>query len=186
MIALAVAIAVLVGAGVTMILRRGLMRVIVGFVLLSHGVNLLLVASGGASRRDPPIGAELDPTRTADPLPQAFVLTAVVIAFAVTIFLLVLAVSGDGDDDTELVLAGREMELPELLHPDPDALHHRLHPPTNWHAYLDRADDSTDDTTDVSTDNSTDDRTHDTGGAGAADGSGQTPAPRGIPEDGQR
>lgn len=140
--ALALIVALLVAGGVYMILRRGMMRIVVGFILLSHGVNLLLVAAGGLSRREPAIGTELDPAVTADPLPQAFVLTAIVIAFAVTIFMLGLSAIGDGDDDTELDLTGRAMELPELLHADPAAEHLRAHPPTNWHAYLDRADDT--------------------------------------------
>jgi len=142
--AIALTIALLFGAGVFMILRRGLLRVIVGFVLLSHAVNLLLVASGGLSRRDAPIGTALDPSTTADPLPQAFVLTAIVIAFAVTVFLLVLSVVGDGDDDTELSLEGRAMELPDLDEDDEIVAFHRAHQPTNWHAYLDRADDTPD------------------------------------------
>ena len=48
--ALVLAVALLLGAGVYMILRRGMMRVVVGFVLISHAVNLLLVLAGGAQR----------------------------------------------------------------------------------------------------------------------------------------
>lgn len=123
--ALALTVAVLVGGGVFMILRRGMMRIVVGFVLLSHGVNLLLVTAGGPTRRDPALGSQLDPATTADPLPQAFVLTAVVIAFAVTIFMLVLAVIGSGDDDTEFDIAGRELETPDSI--EPEAFHRRHH-----------------------------------------------------------
>lgn len=139
--ALVLAVALLLGAGVYMILRRGMMRVVVGFVLISHAVNLLLVLAGGPSRRTPAIGHGQDAAATADPLPQAFVLTAVVIAFAVTVLMLVLSVIGQGDDDTEIVITGREMEVPELLDEDEDAERHRSNPPSNWHAYLDRADD---------------------------------------------
>lgn len=137
--ALALTIGVLVGGGCYMILRRGMMRIVVGFVLLSHGINLLLVTTGGPVRRDSAIGNPLDPGSTADPLPQAFVLTAIVIAFAVTVLMLVLAVIGDGDDDTELDLTGRETETPEIIHPDHP--HYREHGPQDWHAYLDRTDD---------------------------------------------
>lgn len=150
--ALALAVGVLVAGGVYMILRRGMMRIVVGFVLLSHGVNVMLVLAGGPQRRDPALGSDLDLLTTADALPQAFVLTAVVIAFAVTIFMLVLSVIGDGDDDTELELQGRELETPELVPIDPDHPHFRKYAPSNWHHYLDRADDldenrpSTDDT----------------------------------------
>ncbi len=137
--ALALTVAVLVGGGVFMILRRGMMRIVVGFVLLSHGVNLLLVTAGGPTRRDPALGSQLDPATTADPLPQAFVLTAVVIAFAVTIFMLVLAVIGSGDDDTEFDIAGRELETPDFI--EPEAFHRRHHAMQNWHDYLDPSDD---------------------------------------------
>ena len=80
--------------------------------MVSHAVNLILLLAGGASRREPAIGADVDLAATSDPLPQAFVLTAVVISFAVTIVMLVLAVIGTGDDDTDVSLAGRETELP--------------------------------------------------------------------------
>lgn len=111
---LALTIAVLVGGGVMLILRRGMMRIIVGFLLLGHGANLMLFAAGGAARREPPIGAQLDPATTADPLPQAFVLTAIVISFAITVYMLVLSVVGDEDDDTEMPVEGREAETPDL------------------------------------------------------------------------
>lgn len=140
--ALALIVAVLLAGGTFMMLRRGMMRVVVGFILASHGVNLLLLLAGGPGRREPALGYGVDAATTADPLPQAFVLTAVVISFAITIVMLVLGVIGQGDDDTELHLSGREMELPELAHHDERAAHFRRHPPSTWHAYLDRADDT--------------------------------------------
>ncbi|HNM96591.1 MAG TPA: cation:proton antiporter subunit C [Marmoricola sp.] len=145
--ALAITIGLLVAGGVFMMLRRGMLRIIVGFILLSHGVNLLLVTAGGPQRRKPAIGDRLDPGVVADAVPQAFVLTAVVIAFAITVFLLVLAVIGTGDDDTELELDGRETETPEFF--EPEALRaYRKHGPADYHAYLDRADDTEDGTED--------------------------------------
>lgn len=113
--ALALTVGVLIGGGVFMMLRRGMVRLIIGFALLSHGVNLLIMAAGGADRRSEPLGASPDLSTTADPLPQAFVLTAIVIAFAITMYMLVLAVTGDDDDDTDLELTGREMETPDLM-----------------------------------------------------------------------
>ncbi|MEX5260835.1 sodium:proton antiporter [Kocuria sp. CPCC 205263] len=113
--ALALTVGVLIGGGVFMMLRRGMVRLIIGFALLSHGVNLLIMATGGIDRRGEPLGASADPATTADPLPQAFVLTAIVIAFAITMYMLVLAVTGDEDDDTDLELTGREMETPDLM-----------------------------------------------------------------------
>ena len=72
-----------------MVMQRGMVRVIIGTTLMSHGVNLLLLAAGiGAWRSDP----------LADPLPQAFVLTAIVISMATTAVLLALAALGRDDD----------------------------------------------------------------------------------------
>lgn len=99
---LAISVGVLMAGCVFLILQRGLVRVILGFVLLSHAAHLTLMAAGGTSRREPPLTADPDPAVTADGLPQAFVLTAIVIAFAITIYLLVLAVVGGDDDDTDV------------------------------------------------------------------------------------
>lgn len=97
---LALAAGVLVAGAVYLFSRREMLRVVLGFVLLGHAVNLVLMAAGGTSRRAEPIGSDLDPAVVADPLPQAFVLTAIVIAFSITIVMLVLAVTGRDDDDT--------------------------------------------------------------------------------------
>jgi multicomponent Na+:H+ antiporter subunit C len=101
---LALSAGVLVAGAVYLMLQRGMLRIVLGFVLLSHAVNLMIMAAGGSSRRGEPLGADPDPAITADPLPQAFVLTAIVIAFAITIFMLSLAVAGRGDDDTDDLL----------------------------------------------------------------------------------
>src|SRR5690606_1902408 len=82
---LALAAGALVAGAVYLFSRREMLRVILGFVLLGHGVNLVLMASGGTDRREPPLGSDLDPATVADPLPQAFILTAIVIAFSITI-----------------------------------------------------------------------------------------------------
>ena len=97
---LALAAGALVAGAVYLFSRREMLRVILGFILLGHGVNLVIMAAGGSDRRVEPIGSDLDPTVAADPLPQAFVLTAIVIAFSITIVMLVLAVTGEHDDDT--------------------------------------------------------------------------------------
>ncbi|MDY6054429.1 cation:proton antiporter subunit C [Micrococcus sp.] len=78
--------------------KRELLRVILGMVLLGHAANLAILAAGGTDRRDLPFEHSGDLALQADPLPQAFVLTAIVIAFAVTVLLLVLAVTGRSDD----------------------------------------------------------------------------------------
>ncbi|MFP5308260.1 MAG: sodium:proton antiporter [Actinomycetes bacterium] len=84
----AVVVALLAGSGAYLVLQRGIVRVAVGFVLLSHAVNVLLVLTGGPELGVPIVGA---PGTPGDPLPQAFALTAIVISFALTAFLLALA-----------------------------------------------------------------------------------------------
>ena len=90
---LALLVGVLYAVGTYLLLQRTLTRVVLGLGMLTHGANLLLLAAGGpagavpfAGRTDGASGAG-----TADPLPQAMVLTAIVIAFGVTAFLLALA-----------------------------------------------------------------------------------------------
>lgn len=97
---LAITAGLLIAGAVYLVLQREMFRVILGFVLFSHGVNLILFAAGGTGRREEPVGGDLDPGTVADPLPQAFVLTAIVIAFSITIVMLVLAVAGRREDDT--------------------------------------------------------------------------------------
>ncbi|HEY8450849.1 MAG: NADH-quinone oxidoreductase subunit K [Micromonosporaceae bacterium] len=96
----AIAAGVLVAAGVYLLLQRGLIRVVLGFVLLGHAANLVIVASGGMRLRDAPLLSGSGTDQMADPLPQAFVLTAIVITFGLTVYLLAIARAG-GDDDPE-------------------------------------------------------------------------------------
>lgn len=86
---LAATIAVLYAVGTWLLLQRSLTRIVVGLAVLGHGANLLLLAAGGPAG-DPPL-AGADPAVTADPLPQALALTAIVITFGVSAFLLALA-----------------------------------------------------------------------------------------------
>jgi multicomponent Na+:H+ antiporter subunit C len=87
----AIAVGALTAAGVFLILRPGLVRVAFGFVLLGHAVNIMLITAGGLNRQTPPLLGAGDPATMADPLPQAFVLTAIVITFSITVYLLGLA-----------------------------------------------------------------------------------------------
>ncbi len=88
---LAIAVAVLAGVGTWLVVRGGAVRLILGFILLGHAANLVIISAGGTARRDAPfIDGELALATTADPLPQAFVLTAIVITFGVTVYLLSL------------------------------------------------------------------------------------------------
>jgi multicomponent K+:H+ antiporter subunit C len=86
----AIMVAWLTGCGVYLLLRARSLPVILGLVLLSHAANLALFLGGGVpGDATPPLaGAEGE---RADPLPQALVLTAVVISFAMTAFVLILA-----------------------------------------------------------------------------------------------
>lgn len=88
-VVLAATAAVLFGCGTYLLLQRQLTRVIIGLALLAHGANLLIVLSAGP-RGEPTFVGSSDGDLL-DPLPQAFVLTAIVITFGVTAFLLALA-----------------------------------------------------------------------------------------------
>ncbi|MBA2694857.1 MAG: Na(+)/H(+) antiporter subunit C [Actinobacteria bacterium] len=89
-LALVATCGVLVGTGVFLMLERSLTRVLVGLVLLSNGVNVgFMVASGEPGA--PVFYGSADPAAMADPLPQALVLTAIVITLGTTAFLLAMA-----------------------------------------------------------------------------------------------
>lgn len=94
--------AVLVGAGVTLALERSLTRVLIGLVMISNGVNLMLIEAGGPAGK-PPLSNLYPSGEMADPLPQALVLTAIVIGFAMTAFLVVLALRSQGEHYTDHV-----------------------------------------------------------------------------------
>lgn len=97
---LAITVGLLTAGAVYLFTKREMLRVILGFILLGHAGNLILMAAGGTDRRQAPFGTADDPSVMADPLPQAFVLTAIVIAFSITIFMLALSVTGRKDDRT--------------------------------------------------------------------------------------
>lgn len=97
---LALTVAILTAGAVYLFTKREMLRIILGFVLIGHAGNLILFAAGGSDRRTEAFHPGTDPAVMADPLPQAFVLTAIVIAFSITVFMLVLAVTGDTSDDT--------------------------------------------------------------------------------------
>ena len=87
---LAIVSGVLVAAGVYLITERSLSRILVGVVLASNGINLLfLIAAGPAG--GPPIIGLTEKSAMNDPLPQAMVLTAIVIALATAAFLVTMA-----------------------------------------------------------------------------------------------
>lgn len=89
-VVLAAAAAVLFGAGTWLLLQRQLTRIVIGLSLLAHGANLLVLLSAGRPAQPTFVGQSAS-SSLLDPLPQAFVLTAIVISFGVTTFLLALA-----------------------------------------------------------------------------------------------
>ena len=113
---LSLTIAILFGIGTFLILRRDIVKVIIGLSIMSHAVNLLIVSVGAFSGKDVPILThhEVEPTNTifidsmnngifapvlngtaptqfVDPLVQALVLTAIVISLATTAVIIILA-----------------------------------------------------------------------------------------------
>ena len=88
-ITLALTIGILYAVGTWLMLQRSLSRIVIGLAVLGHGANLLLLSAGGRAGMWPLAGS--DPATTADPLPQALALTAIVITFGVSGFLLALA-----------------------------------------------------------------------------------------------
>jgi multicomponent Na+:H+ antiporter subunit C len=80
----------LFGTGVYLLLERSLSRVLVGLTLISNGTNLLLLIAGGAAGGPPLVGSGAEEDM-ADPLPQALVLTAIVITLGLSAFLLAMA-----------------------------------------------------------------------------------------------
>jgi multicomponent Na+:H+ antiporter subunit C len=90
---LAVLIGILYGAGVYLILRRSIVKLVFGLVILSQATNLLIFTTAGLTRAQAPIidsaAKTLNPG-AADPLPQALILTAIVISFGILAFALVL------------------------------------------------------------------------------------------------
>lgn len=100
-IAQAALVAVLFSAGTYLILHRSLTRIILGLGMLGNAVNLLILTSGGDPGQAPILGRE---GRFTDPVPQALVLTAIVIGFGVISFLLSMAYRSwtiDGNDEVE-------------------------------------------------------------------------------------
>ena len=86
---LAIAGGVLIAAGVYLLLERSLMRILAGVMLAGNGVNLLFLVSGGPAGLAPIVGEP--EAEIADPLPQAMVLTAIVISLATAAFLLAMS-----------------------------------------------------------------------------------------------
>lgn len=90
---IAVTAGILFAAGIYMMLRRSLVKILVGLLLLGYAVNLLLFNSARLIPALPPLvpeGSSLPPPVYADPVPQALILTAIVISFGLIAFAVVL------------------------------------------------------------------------------------------------
>ena len=106
---LAIIAGVLYATGLYLMLRRRLAQLVLGLSLLANGANILIFTAAGLTRAKPPIvpdGAKALTAPFADPVPQALILTAIVIGFGVLAFSAVLGyrVHGTaGDDDIDAV-----------------------------------------------------------------------------------
>lgn len=107
----AIAIGVLTGSGIWLILRPRTFQVIIGLSLLSYAVNLFIFSTGRLRIGMPPVlevAAKGDPSLYVDPLPQALVLTAIVIGFATTALFLVVLLASRGLSGTDHVDGARD------------------------------------------------------------------------------
>jgi len=115
---LAFVIGGLYAAGIYLMLRRSLAQVILGISLLTNAANLLIFTVGGLTSGRPPLvpeGAEEPAGAYADPVPQALILTAIVIGFGVLAFLLALAYRAYqtvGSDDLDDMQSTDQLEVP--------------------------------------------------------------------------
>ena len=106
----ALAVGILTASGVWLLLRPRTFQVIIGLSLLSYAVNLFIFGMGRLRIGAAPVLASaeaVDPALYADPLPQALVLTAIVISFAMTALFLVVLLASRGLTGTDHV-DGRE------------------------------------------------------------------------------
>jgi multicomponent Na+:H+ antiporter subunit C len=116
--ALALLTGVFVAAGTYLLLSRALIRMLMGVLVLGNGINLLIFTAGRLARGAVPIvppGLEQAVGPIANPLPQALILTAIVIGFAIFSFLLVLvyrAYQVLNCDDTDVMRLAEPVDAP--------------------------------------------------------------------------
>jgi multicomponent Na+:H+ antiporter subunit C len=114
---LAIVVGGLFAAGLYTILRRSIVRIAIGLILLGHAANLLIFTAARLTRYQPPViaaDAEVVVQPAADPLPQALILTAIVISFGVLAFALVLiqrVYQAAGTDDLDSLTTTDRPEL---------------------------------------------------------------------------
>ena len=101
------ALGILAASGIYLLLRPTTFSVILGLTLLSYAVNALIFFGGRLNATSPPL-ILAGSTGQADPLPQALVLTAIVIGFGMTAYLVALALKAKGESGTDHVDAGTD------------------------------------------------------------------------------
>lgn len=115
---LATAIGLLVATGVYLILRARTFPVVLGLAVIGYTVNLFLFAMGRIQLSAPALLT--DATRVTDPLPQALVLTAIVIGFATTAFIVQLALRSRYESGTDHVDSKEEVITPDPREDEPE------------------------------------------------------------------
>jgi multicomponent Na+:H+ antiporter subunit C len=111
---LSILIGVLYAAGVYLLLRRSIVKMILGIIFLGNATNLVIFVSGGLTKASPAFieaGQTAASAEISDPLPQALILTAIVIGFGVTAFALALMYrfyKTTGTEDLDEVTEGEE------------------------------------------------------------------------------
>ncbi|MDE9364266.1 Na(+)/H(+) antiporter subunit C [Luteipulveratus sp. YIM 133132] len=128
-ITLVLVVGVLFSTGVYLLLARSVVRALIGFLLLSNGANILFLIASGRAGRAPIVGRN-DGARMSDPLPQALVLTAIVIGLCMTAFMLALAhrswqlsetdVLADDVEDTRIHRRATDNDMSESDYQDRD------------------------------------------------------------------
>lgn len=117
--ALAILVGLFIALGVYLLLSRAVIRMLMGVLVLGNGINLLIFTSGRLTREVAPIvpaGLDQAPGTIANPLPQALILTAIVIGFAMFSFLLVLAYRAYQvleADDTDQMRRAEPVDAPQ-------------------------------------------------------------------------
>lgn len=119
-LSLSLLVGVLVGCGVTLLMARGIVRSLLGVILMSNGINIIFLIAAGAPGRAPIVGLAPE-EQMADPIPQALTLTAIVITLALTGFVLALAhrswqlsrtdLIENDDEDTRIGLQAIENDM---------------------------------------------------------------------------
>jgi multicomponent Na+:H+ antiporter subunit C len=124
---LVLVIVALITVGVYLLLERSLTRVLLGLTIIGNGVNLLFLVAGGAAGGAPIMG-RTPVAEMSDPLPQAMVLTAIVITLGITAFLATIAYRSwqlhghdEVQDDLEDRRVARRAALDETAAEDVDA-----------------------------------------------------------------